>query len=431
MKKRAKILWVFGLFCIVNIIPLSGQTLKEKAKEAFVSERYNLAISLIKEALKESPEDAELYYYLGFFSHHIAHESRPFIEPMDQWSEKEVIGNLEKALSLNPTYGDARYFIGAEYGARAMDAMMDSDIKRCRFEYEQGKGKGAYPDWMLELANNMLKSVLENGILFVQGDSEYHAIKYLQIVEGERMDVTVIPLTFLDRPWFIKMLRDGIGMIEREAPITLTDKHIMELRPYKWQNQFISMPIPAGLNKQYGIEGQVDTLVWYVEADLFTESERPYLSAKKSVFVHILETNAWQRPVFVSMGVGSLGSLDKFRMIHGCVYQLLPFDTEKNDLKIDVKSVESLYSKSSNFKDFKDVKEHDMPRVSFMLLNYHSVLLELAHYYYAKGEYKKGLKTMDRMAELFPQDIFPMPDYWIEHFGKFRQSLEEKIKNGD
>jgi tetratricopeptide (TPR) repeat protein len=40
-------------------------SLKEQALEKFKSEHYNDAINLLEQALKQSPDDAEIYYYLG------------------------------------------------------------------------------------------------------------------------------------------------------------------------------------------------------------------------------------------------------------------------------------------------------------------------------------------------------------------------------
>lgn len=422
-----KIINLFFLIFFAGFIPVNAQSLKEKARDAFMDERYSLAIDYLKQAIVQQPEDAELYYYLGFFSHYLVYDSRPFIAQGDDWSRLQVLENLEKAISLKPDYGDAYYFIGAEYGARALESFMAGHYEQYKIEYQLGHQKGGYPAWMLELANNMLNSVEKDGILFVQGDAEYNSLKYLQVVENKRPDVSVIPLALLERPWFVRMYRNGVSGYEKAVPISFTDRQIDELRPYKWSDQFISIPIPAQLNKKYQIDSQVDTLFWYLEADLFSESKRPLLSAKKAVFANILETNAWQRPLYISMGAGSIGALDKFRQIHGCVYKLLPFDTDKHALKLDVESIEKLFFNASNFKNFPSVATSDMPRVSFMLLNYHSVLLELAHYYYAQEKYRKSLEIIDQVGKLFPGSVFPMPDYWVEYFGKFRASVLEKI----
>ena len=56
------------IICSVFFTCLYGQdtNLKEKAIEEFKKENYPKAIQILKGALKESPKDADIYYYLGF-----------------------------------------------------------------------------------------------------------------------------------------------------------------------------------------------------------------------------------------------------------------------------------------------------------------------------------------------------------------------------
>ncbi|MFH1008733.1 MAG: tetratricopeptide repeat protein, partial [Candidatus Latescibacterota bacterium] len=43
--------------------------LKQKAQEAFKAANYPKAISLLKQAVAQNPDDGEAYYYLGYFTH--------------------------------------------------------------------------------------------------------------------------------------------------------------------------------------------------------------------------------------------------------------------------------------------------------------------------------------------------------------------------
>ena len=51
--------------------------LKEQALEEFKNENYPKSIELLKKAEKETPDDPEVYYYLGYFCHYLAYDSRP------------------------------------------------------------------------------------------------------------------------------------------------------------------------------------------------------------------------------------------------------------------------------------------------------------------------------------------------------------------
>lgn len=121
------------LICLIfmNTTQVFSQekSLKEQAIEKFKAENYNDAISLLEQALKHSPNDAEIYYYLGWFNHYRAYDSRP-LKGYDYRYYERIFEYLSKAIELNPNYGDAKYFYGAECSANAFNAMQNY-IKPC------------------------------------------------------------------------------------------------------------------------------------------------------------------------------------------------------------------------------------------------------------------------------------------------------------
>ena len=70
------------------------------------------------------------------------------------------------------------------------------------FEHDNTKNAIAY-----EYAWNILAGCDRNGILFTNGDNDTFPIWYLQEVEKFRRDVTVVNLSLINLPWYIKQLK--------------------------------------------------------------------------------------------------------------------------------------------------------------------------------------------------------------------------------
>ncbi len=76
------------------------------------------------------------------------------------------------------------------------------------FEHDRHENRIGY-----EYAWNILAGLDENAIVFTNGDNDTFPIWYLQYVEHFRTDVTVVNLSLVNLPWYIKQLKhDGLAM---------------------------------------------------------------------------------------------------------------------------------------------------------------------------------------------------------------------------
>jgi len=200
------------IISIILVLLFSGavgfsqeKTLKEKALEEFKNEHYNEAISLLEKAVVKSPDDAEIYYYLGWFNHYRAYDSRP-LSGYDYAYSEQIFKYLDKALELNPNYGDAKYFYGAECSGNAFISMQNYDANKLEYFYKLAYDKGAYPKWLIEFGKNFLSQCDEDAILFTGGNMDFDICSYLQLCENFRTDVSVIPIGNIDCPWYVQFL---------------------------------------------------------------------------------------------------------------------------------------------------------------------------------------------------------------------------------
>ena len=359
---------------------------KNKAIEAFKNEDYKKAVDILNIAIENGIEDAETYYYLGYFTHYMLYDSKPLIKENHIGYSDNVIEYLEKAISLDPDLRNVYSIIGIEYGARAHFAMYQDDKDKHIQSYKYGYEKGGFPDWQIEFGRNILKSCENNAIVFLGGDFDYNAVRYLQTIENYRSDVTAIPIGHLDRPWFIKILKNGFDPLVREAPISLSKYDIDDMRNYKWDTLLIEIPVDEGLIEKYGLETGY-SMKWTLEPDLKSE-RRTYLSPRRALLADIIITNKWERPIHFALGIlpKFRAGLDDFLQVYGMTHKLLPFETKGTNHYINPEALSGIMLDERNFTHFKTIEFKDIPRDSYILNNYYSSLIELAVFYYENSQ---------------------------------------------
>ncbi len=397
------------------------QTLKERAIAAFESANYPAAIELLEQARAASPEDAEIYYYLGYYTHYLCYDSVP-LTGFGREKSDEVLRYLEKAVELDPHLGDAYYFLGAEYGARARDEMQRGSAEGAVAELGAGRQAGGYPDWMIEYGRNMLRSCGPNALLFTGGDADTNPVEYLQAVEGYRTDVTVIPLALLDRPWFVALLKTGMTGVLAPAPISWSDEQIASMHPYKWKKNVVRIPVPEDVARVQG-SGQT-SVEWELSPDLGRGETLGLLSAGRAVFADIVLTNRWERPIYFSLGCPPRAweGLDANMQQCGIAYRLLPFAPATNG---DAEATSALLLDEANFRLLPTLRDSDMPRVSGMLQNYRASFLSLAYQHVQQGEREQAKAVLAAMNKAVPEDILPMS----EQYGSALEALRKALKD--
>jgi len=134
---------------------------------------------------------------------------------------------------------------------------------------------GDYLSW--DYGYNILQTCQPNAIIFTNGDNDTYPLWYLQVVEGIRRDISVVNLSILNLPWYIKELRDR----EPKVPINLTDQQIDMAG---WASFPQDSTFTIG-----GIE-------WKVPG-------RVPIRVQDQMVAHIIGANNWRRPVYFAVTV--------------------------------------------------------------------------------------------------------------------------------
>ena len=386
--------------------------MKEQALEKFKAEHYDDAIILLEQALKQSPNDAEIYYYLGWFNHYRAYDSRP-LKGYDYAYSERIFEYLDKAIEINPNYGDAKYFYSAECGSLAMKEMQNYNAEKVKYYYELAFKKGTFPDWLIEYGRNLLAGCSDNAILFTGGDADFNICSYLQICGNFRTDVTVIPIALTDRPWYVIFLKNGLENSVRKINIDLTDEQIMDIRPFKWRETSVYIDISPidklkfKLPEDFKMEWVVtpDLQSWRMHSKIESEeaTRRTLLSPQRAILLQIVEDNFSERPIYFSIDCDPsfLGGLEEYFQLCGLVSRLTPIKTKDTKYQLDVAKLEQLF-KAENFTYYRNVKENDFPHISGIAVRgYPMALINLAESYRI---YRKE-NELKQLIELYKKQL--------------------------
>jgi len=394
----------------------SAESLKELALAEFDRADYSAAIEYLERALVAAPDDAEVHYLLGYFTHYLCYDSMP-LSGFGRDKSDEVLEYLGRAVELDPSLGNAYYFIGAEYGARARDELQSGDVRAAAEQFRAGREAGGYPDWMIEFGRNLLKSCRRDAILFTGGDADSNPVEYLQIVEGFRTDVTVIPLALLSRPWFVRLLKEGLEGAVTAAPVSWTDRQIMNMHPYKWKANKVRIPVVERARKEFDSPHRV--LEWEV-----APGADGRLDAGRAAFADILVTNRFERPVYFSSGVSNsaFDGLETLVQITGIARRLLPVEAP---VAVDVEATADVMLDPGNFTAVPGVSERDMPRASRLLVNYYVSFLNMALHYSRADDAAMVDEIIAAMRKNIPESAVPMPESLRESVTKLEQWAEQ------
>jgi len=403
------IFWISVLMLPVSSFSQNSDYI-EKAIADIENDRYTEAIEILQFAEKTDTTNPDLYYYLGVAQHYLAYDSRPMVDFSIEWSD-QIITNMKKAIALKPDYGDAYYFIGGEYGARARFALYEGDIEKCQREYNLGKTSGCFPDWLIEFGRNILKSCKPNAILITAGDVDISAVHYLQFIENYRRDVTALPSGLLNRPWFAMFIKRGIPDYIEPVPLRWSDYEILNMRPYQWKPNIVQVP--------YDVDSIMNL---YVEPDL-KHGNITLLSASKAMILEIIEVNQWKRPIHFSLFGRFSKDLQKYFQMCGLTYELLPQEPEKISAPINIEMTENVLLDKTSYNNLASVLNRDMPRASHLLQGYRWLMLSLAEHYHDIGQVSKCEDIIEKMHEYVPADVVPMIDHvteWIDRLSEQR-----------
>ncbi|MDH3891937.1 MAG: DUF2723 domain-containing protein [candidate division Zixibacteria bacterium] len=168
----------------------------------------------------------------------------------------------------------------------------------------------------LEFGRNLLKTCEPGAILITGGDSDTFPLWYLQLVEGYRTDVTCLNYSLMNTEWHLRTRLK----FEPDIPWSLTEESLLDLNVRAVDSHTVTIYTT----------GRDSLPVEFIVAPTFNDQ---FLLVADQVFLDIIQTNRWRRPVYISVGMTGripLG-LDQFLRLDGFAYRLVPDSAKRTN----------------------------------------------------------------------------------------------------
>ena len=274
----------------------------------------------------------------------------------------------------------------------AFKYLFDGKVDSAKWAFETGQADGGFFPAIMEYNKNIMASCKPNAILFTNGDNDTYPMWFLQFIDGYRQDITVINLSLLNVPWYIKQLKNNYPTGTNNLKLNLSDEEIDELAPKLWEEKKVTVPVNDPLNKKGKIE-------WNVEPTI----EDKAIRVQDIMVMEILEANNWERPIYFSTTVAKQNKigLDEYLSLEGLVYKL-----ETNKQHINPEQLENNLEKYKH-ETIEDHHIKNVPEISWMFLNYRAAYVQLANYFIDEGNLDKAKVVIETMNNKIPEEKIP------------------------
>jgi len=302
-----------------------------------------------------------------------------------------------------------------------------------------------------DYAINYLESCAPNAILFTYGDNDTFPLWYVQEVEGVRPDIKIINLSYLGMDWYINQHRkatneaapipfvmdketyytgnrDAVLFQERkEGAIELRDALLfvgsddvrakVRLTNGNSMNYFPSRDFYIDVNKEKVLETET---VQPVDSALIANRiefniQKNYVSKSELAVLNIIAANNWERPVYIDhslLHTGSIFFLD-WLQFEGLAYRFVPIKTKREGLAFGYVNSNVLYDHVMNRFVWGNVNDPDIyldeyNERAIKIIQARHMFARLAEKLNDEGKKEKAKEVVDKMFELFPDEIIPL-----------------------
>lgn len=300
---------------------------------------------------------------------------------------------------------------------------------------------------------NYLNSCDENAILFSNGDNDTFPLWYNQEVEENRTDVRVCNLSYLNTDWYIDQMKreayksaplpiswerkdyiegnldvcrvaDAKAVPLRGALRVLRDRNIDEngIGTYASQNLYLKIDKDQVLATNTVKDSDTSNI-----CDVMNITIGRSISKSQTMFLEMLSTNNWERPMYVCATVGSefYPAIQKYMQLEGLAYRIVPtnygHETVNTEKMYDNMMNKFLWGNVNDPKVYLDEQHLRMCRTLRMMF------IQLAESLVKEGQNEKALAVLEKEETVLPFNCVPY-DYSCASIAQLYYQLGKKDK---
>jgi tetratricopeptide (TPR) repeat protein len=396
MKKTVVLLLTILFACSTE----NWDSLRTKTETAFNNKNYSEAVEYLDKAASQEPQNAEVQYYLGQAYRLMLFADGSRLNDLSLPYAIKSSEHFRKCIDISPKYAGKKFVVDPYskiqtiWGSMAMTYMYRNDPDSAKWALNRGQIEGGFYPAILEYNRNSMASCEKNAILFTNGDDDTFPMWFLQLMENYRTDITVVNVSLINVPWYIKQLKNGYPFGENNLFMMLTDAEIDSLRPTHWKEQVVKIPVK---NDPLNISGKIE---WVMKPTINDKAIR----VQDKMLLDVLKSNNWNRPIYFSTTVYCMNKigLDDYLALEGLVYRL---NTHKGEI-----DPEKLYSNLTSVYTYEGVNDKHIgyiDDIASLYQNYRDAFITLASEYDKAGKKEKVKEVLNTMNEKLPETLLP------------------------
>ena len=313
-----------------------------------------------------------------------------------------------------------------------------------------------------DFGQNYLASCKENAIIFTNGDNDTFPLWYNQEVEGNRTDVRVCNLSYLQTDWYIGQMKRGAY---KSAPLPISwqpkdyaagKNEVVSVedllkKPLDIKTAFDFM-LSTDPQTKYQGEAFIPTKQLFLPIDPqevikngalpasraaeivpqidFTLNRR--LTKSELMILELLKENHWKRPIYFAVTVGDdyyLGLNDHFELT-GLAYQILPVGVKGAGAGVNVDEMYTNMMIKFKYGGIENPKVYLDENILRMCRTHRMMFGQLIGALVAKGDTVRAKKALEYCNKVIPGTTVSH-DYTSTQLADYYYKLGEQAKGNE